>query len=171
MGTTGMLSWQYRNISTLLRKVNRSVTLLKIRHYQLAGFEAIKEEELLEARQFLADVLSKMIDHSNSNPFKNLGEVTASLSEASYFTFANIKYRAAPFSETNEYAQFPQHITKHARKKQKEASKATVAKLQSFHALLLEDQPLSEELIHCLDDLCLDLDAQATKMYQNLRRM
>lgn len=171
MSEIAFLAQQYNQVSDLLEAVNHSVEMLKISHYKLSGYEQIKEQDLTDARNYLANVISTLIDKKTANPFMMTGELAASLSQESDERIANIRYRSASILEEDDILHIsPTHL-KHMHKQRKKGLKSHLKSMRKLKSDLEKAQPLSEEELQDLDQLCLDLDAEATKIFHHLRNV
>ena len=171
MSEIAFLAQRYNHISNLLEAVNHSVELLKISHYGLSGSEMITEEELSDARNYLVSVISTLIDKKTANPFMMTGEFAASLSQESDERLATIRHRSASILQDDERLHISPTHYKHLHRQRKKTIKSHMERMKKLKSRLEKAQPLSEEALQELDQLCFDLDAEATKIFHRLRKM
>ncbi len=174
MSTIGYISQQYEDTEALFRAVNHSVILLKTCHYQLPGVERITEKELSEARQILANVLSQMLEKITSDSSKQVKakELAEDAEESDVVAYVGARYRSAPMQDDEEVPYLAPFFAKRPGnwRKRRGALHPHVEKLQEYRKILIEAQPLPDELINLLDKLSRNLNAEAASIYQHLRR-
>lgn len=144
MSETGILSQDYSNTAKLFKNMNRSVVLLKKQFFELKGVQQIDKADIFAAKQLLAVIVLKIIDE--------LGEISS-------FT-----------QQDDEYVQIPPLFLKRLQDKHKNDMEWYVEDLKKLYEALIEDSTLTEELIHLLDELCDQLDAETTSLYRKLLR-
>lgn len=144
MSGIGIISQQYENTANLFKALNQSIILLKKHHLKLASAEHITEQELLAARQTLAIILK---------------QVVAQISEKNAF----------PLIE-NELSQIPPFFIKRLQEKYKGNLEWYVEDIQELQQNLSHRQPLTNECIARLDELCAQLDTETTRLYRKLWR-
>lgn len=171
MNEAASFAQRYNNVSNLLEAVNHSVELLKIAHYRLPGYEEIKEQDLTDARNFLINVISTLIDKKTSNPLTMTGELAASLSQESDERLANIRHRTDLLSEEEDLLHISPAYLKHMHNQRKKALKSHLKNMRKLKSDLEKAQPLSKQELQDLDQLCFDLDAEATRIFHHLRKV
>ncbi len=168
MSEIAFLAHRYDNVSNLLEAVNHSVELLKISHYELSGAENITEEELSNARNYLATVVSTFIDKKTSDPFVMTGELAANLKQESDERLAYIRRRSASIFEEDEILRLSPTYIRHLRKQHKKVLKSRLKSMRKLKSDLRTAKPLTMETLQSLDRLCFDLDAEATRIFHQL---
>jgi len=144
MSETGIISQEYQDTAELFRDINRSVMLLKKHHFQLSGAKQISDQDLLEARQLIASVLRQLVAKLNK--------------EVSFATEEKMSSRVPPF------------FLKRLRERHRGELQWYVEDLQELRLAIEDAQPLTDELIAHLDELCGQLDAETTSIYRKLWR-
>lgn len=144
MSGIGIISQEYENTANLFKALNQSIILLKKHHLKLASTEHITDQELLAARQTLAIIL---------------GQIVAQISENNPLALIE-----------NEVIQIPPFFIKRLQKKYKGNLEWYVEDLQELQQNISHGQPLKNECIARLDELCDQLDAETTRLYRKLWR-
>jgi hypothetical protein len=144
MSETGILSQDYTNTARLFKEMNRSVVLLKKQFYGLVGVQHLSKGDILSAKHLLAVIVKKIIDELGEN---------SSLAQ-----------------QNNEFVEIPPLFLKRLQDKHKSDTEWYVDDLRKLHKVFIEDETLTEELIHLLDELCDQLDAETTSLYRKLLR-
>lgn len=144
MSGIGIISQEYENTANLFKALNQSIILLKKHHFQLKSAENITEQQLLSARRAIASILEQII---------------AQLSEKNLLDEVE-----------NEVTQIPPFFIKRLQEQHKGNLEWYVDDLQELQQNISDAQPLTDEFIARLDDLCEQLDAETTRLYRKLWR-
>ena len=171
MSEIPFLAHRYDNVSNLLEAVNHSVELIKVSQFELSGHEQIKEEDLTEARAFLVHVISTLIDKKTANPLTMTGELATSLSKESDARVENIRHRSDSMVDEDDLLRISPAFLLHMRKQRKKTLKSHLKRMRKLKSDLEKANPLNEEEMQELDQLCFDLDAEATKIFHHLRKV
>ena len=144
MSETAIISQEYQSFSTLFRKLNRYIVLIKKRHFHLPGAGRLDDAEVVEAKRFLDDLL---------------GEIIADLK--------NVRDAAAHPPATRRV---PKVLIKRLQEHQKARMAWYVDDLEELRQALRGNCALNEDLIKCLDDLIGQLDLETNALYRKLMR-
>lgn len=144
MSGIGIISQEYKNTANLFKTLNESIILLKKQYFQLKSAENITEQEIFTARENLASILGQIVEQLSDN---------------------NV------LRENEQYSpQIPPFFIKRLQEQHKGNIDWYKDDLEEVQQILSDDQPLTEEFINRLDELCEQLDAETTRLYRKLRR-
>lgn len=144
MSGIGIISQEYKNTASLFKILNESIILLKKHHFQLNSAIDITTQEISDAREKIAKVLSQVIAPLDDNNF--------------------------PEDSEQNLVQVPPFFIKRLQEKHKGDIDWYKDDLKEVQQILNDDEQLTDEFINRLDELCEQLDAETTKLYRKLRR-
>ncbi|MEH2413303.1 hypothetical protein [Nostoc sp.] len=144
MSGIGIISQEYKSTANLFKNLNDYIILLKKHHFKLQSANKITAQEIITARNYLANIL---------------GQIVAQLSDS---------------NGVGEGEQNPSQVPPFFIKRLQEQHKGDISwyknDLEEVQQGLVGDEPLTEKFIVHLDELCEQLDAETTRLYRKLRR-
>lgn len=144
MSETGIISQEYQNTAELFRTINQSVIVLKKKHFNLNGAAQLSTKDISEARRLLSDLLRQLIEKLSDDSSTLLTD--------------------------DDSLQVPLFFIKRLQERHSGEIQWYLQDLQKLLKALEEGQPLTEELIAYLDELCGQLDAETTAIHRRLWR-
>ena len=144
MSGIGIISQEYKNTANLFKTLNESIILLKKQYFHLRSAENITEQEIFTSREILASILGQIVEKLSDNNVLRENE--------------------------QDSPQIPPFFIKRLQEQHKGNIDWYKDDLEEVQQILSDGQPLIEEFINRLDELCEQLDAETTRLYRKLRR-
>jgi hypothetical protein len=146
MSDIGVLSQDYENTAELFRAINQAVILVKKRFYRLAGAAQVSDQQLSEARQSLSRIINELIAEL---------EITS---------------EDPAEQDDQELGEIPAFLVRRIQEKHQGDLQWYLKDLHTIHQTLISEEPITEEQIGYLDELCEQFDAETSALHRRLWR-